>query len=288
MYIPKVVIVHYSYVGVLKSTYTMSLLVKQYIAYHSPNLRVVGFCPIESSTFSFPAHGLAPRTFTEGEFSQAICGVEVLPPESRWLAKTAKPTPSTTLLKQSSSGAKWKREEKLTFDCLDPEGSRKKETLEPELLTDDDSSSDEDQDLKMPILLSSSGTTMSTPKGGEQSAADSEEGILPIFKSYNPDFISPTAPASEGGHEEDKLGQNSKGLSSIRQMDNFDKHNLVDVVEGGNTQMEVTSPPPTPVPRSQCLLGRKKDLNSTAPIAIEPTSLLSSAYSLLDFGFFSF
>ena len=171
------------------------------------------------------------------------------------MAKTAKPAPSTTLLKQSSSGAKRKREEKLTFDCLDPEGSRKKETLEPELLTDDDSSSDEDWDLKMPTLPSSSGTTMSTSKGGEQGAADSEEGILPIFKSNNPDFISPAAPASEGGHEEDKLRQNSKGLSPIRQTDNFDKHDLVDVVEGGNTQMEVTSPPPAPVLGSQCLPG---------------------------------
>ena len=80
MYIPKVVIIHNSYAGVLKSTYNMSLLVKQYIVYHSSNLRIVGFCPIKSSTFSFPAHRLAPRTFTEGEFSQAICGVEVLPP----------------------------------------------------------------------------------------------------------------------------------------------------------------------------------------------------------------
>ena len=132
----------------------------------------------------------------------------------------------------------------------------------------------------MPTLPSSSSTTMSTSKGGEQGAADSEEGILPNFKSYTLDFISPAAPASEGGHEEDKLGQNSKGLSPIRQMDNFDKHNSVDVVEGGNTQMEVTSPPPAPVLGSQCLAGRKKDLNSIAPIAIEPTGLLSSPYSL--------
>ena len=163
---------------------------------------------------------------------------------------------------------------------MDPKDSRQKETLEPELLTDDDSSSDEDRDLKMPTLPSSSSTTMSTSKGGEQGAVDSEDGILPIFKSHNLDFISPVAPASEGGHEEDKLGQNSKGLSLIRQMDNFDKHNSVDVVECGNMQMEVTSPPSTPVPGSQCLPRRKKDLNSTAPIAIEPTGLLSSPYSL--------
>ena len=196
------------------------------------------------------------------------------------MAKTAKPASSTTLFKQSSSGAKRKREEKLTFDFLDPEGFWKKETLEPELVTDDDSSSDEDRDLKMPTLPSSSGTTMSTSKGGEQGAADSEEGILPNFKSYTPDFISLAALASKGGHEEDNLGQNSKGLSPIRQMDNLDKQNSVDVVEGGNTQMEVTSPPPAPVAGSQCLPGRKKDLNSTAPIAIEPIGLLSSPYSL--------
>ena len=62
---------------------------------------------------------------------------------------------------------------------------------------------------------------MSTSKGGEQDAADSKEGILPNFKSSTPDFISPAAPASEGGHEEDNLGQNLKGLSPIQQMDNF-------------------------------------------------------------------
>ena len=258
----------------------MSFLVKQYIAYHSPNIRVVGFCPIESSTFSFPAHGLAPRTFTEGEFSQPICGVKVQPLESRWLAKIVEPAPSTTLFKQSSSGAKQKKEDKLTFDYFDPEGSRKKETLEPELLTNDDSSSDEDRDLKMPTLPSSSGTTMLTLKGGEQGAADSEEGILPNFKSSTPDSISPAAPTSEGGHEEDNIGQNSKGLSPIRQMDNFDKQNSVGVVEGRNTQMEVTSPPPAPVPGSQCLPRRKKDLNSTAPIAMESTGFLSSPYCL--------
>ena len=83
MYIPKIVILLYSYAGVLKSTYTMSFLVKQYIAYHSPNICVVGFCAIESSTFSFPTHGLAPRTFTEGEFSQPICGIKVQSLESR-------------------------------------------------------------------------------------------------------------------------------------------------------------------------------------------------------------
>ena len=122
------------------------------------------------------------------------------------MAKIVEPAPSTTLFKQSSSGAKRKREDKLTFDCFDLEGSRKKETLELELLTDDDSSSDEEQELKMPTLPSSSGTTMSTSKGGEQGAADSEEGILPNLKSSTADFISPAAPSSEGGHEEDNLG----------------------------------------------------------------------------------
>ena len=142
---------------------------------HSSNFHVVGFCPIELLKFSFPVRGLAPRTFTKGEFSQAISPVEVTALDSKRLPKSAKPAPLTTLLKQSSTGAKRKREEKPNFECLDVEGSRKKEGAEPTLLSEDESSSDDDRDMKMPNLPSSSGTTRSTSKGGEDGAADSED-----------------------------------------------------------------------------------------------------------------
>ena len=130
--------------------------------------------------------GLAPRTITEGEGSQAMCSVEAVAPDSRRVAKSEKPPPSSTRGKQSSCGAKRKREEKLGFECLDVEGARTNEVVEPELLSGDESSSDDERDIKMPTLPSSSGTTISTSKDREHGGRDSEEAILPVFKSYDP------------------------------------------------------------------------------------------------------
>ena len=197
-----------------------------------------------------------------------MCPVEVLAPDSRRVAKTARPPPSNTFFKQSSSGAKRKRDDKVGFECLDVAGTRNNEVVEPELLSGDESSSDDDRDMKMPTLPSSSGTTISTSKDGEQGGVDSEEGTLPVFKSYDPTFISPDG----GGHGKVEVDRLSKRLSPIRQMGNVDKGKLPPV-EGLGTQMEVTSPPKAAVPGSQCLPGRKKDLHSPAPVPNEPTGL---------------
>lgn len=178
---------------------------------------------------------LAPRILTEGEGGQAMCPVEVVAPDSRRVAKNAKPPPLTTVFKQSSSGAKRKKDDKVGFECLDAEGARKNEVVEPELLSGEKSSSDDDRDMKMPTFLSSFGTTISTSKDGEHGGGDSEEATLPVFKSYDPAFIN----LDGGGHGKVEVGGLSKGLSPIR-------------------QMEVTSPPKAPVPGSQCLCGRKK------------------------------
>ena len=75
-----------------------------------------------------------------------------------------------------------------------------------------------------------------------------------------------------GGHGKVEVDRLSKGLSPIRQMGNVDKGKLP-LVEGLGTQMEVTSPPKAAVPGSQCLPGRKKDLNYPAPVSNEPTGL---------------
>lgn len=209
---------------------------------------------------------MAPRTSTEGEFSQALCPAEVVASDSRRVPQIAKPPPPTTFVKQSSSGAKRKREDKFTFECLDVEGSRKNDIVEPELLSGDESSSDDEQDIKMPTLPSSSGTTISTSKDGEQGLGDEEEATLPIFKSYDPELISPPV---GGGHEEVQVRGLSKGMSPIRHMRKLDKQ---------GTKMEVTSSPTAPVPGSHCLPGRKRELNPPAVVQIEPTGLTSSPY----------
>lgn len=203
---------------------------------------------------------LAPRTLTECEGSQAMCLVEVVALDSRRVAKSAKPHPSTTVFKQSSSGAKRKRDNKVGFECLDVEGARKNEVVEPELLSANESSSDDDRDMKMPTLLSSSGTTISTSKDGEQGGGDSEEATLPVFKSYNPAFISPDG----GGHGKVEAGGLSKELSPIR-------------------QMEVASPLKAPILGSQCLHGRKKKVKLSTALSIKPTGFSSSPYFLLHF-----
>lgn len=242
---------------------------KEYIAFDSSsNLLVVGFCPIDLLNFSLPVPAMAPRTFTEGDLSEAICPVEVVASDTRQVAQIGKPPASTTFLKQSLSGAKRKREDKLTFECLDVEGSRKNEVGEPELLSGDESSSDDDQDIKMPTLPSSSGTTISTSKDSEHGGGDSEEATLPIFKSYDPDLISPPV---GGGHEEVVVGGLSTRLSPVRRMANLDKPGL-------GTEREVTSSPTKPVPGSHCLPGRKRELNPPAAVSIEPTGLTSSPY----------
>lgn len=205
--------------------------------------------------------GLAPRTLTEGEGSQAMCPVEAVAPDSRRVAKNDKPPPSSTRGKQSSCGAKRKREEKVGFECLDVEGARKNEVVEPELLSGDESSSDDEQDIKMPTLPSSSGTTISTSKDGEQGGGDEVEATLPVFKSYDPAFISPDG----GGHGKVV----ARGLS----------RNELSTIQ----HMEVTSPPKAPVPGSQCLPGRKKEFNSPAALSIEPTGFSSSPYFILHF-----
>ena len=242
------------------------MLDKEYIAFDSSsNLHVVGFCPIDSLNFSLPAPAVAPRTCTEGDLSEAMCPVEVVASDTRLVAHSAKPPSSTTSLKQSLSGAKRKREDKFTFECLDVEGSRKNEGGEPELLSGDESSSDDDQDIKMPALPSSSGTTISTSKDSEHGRGDSEEPTLPIFKSYDPNLISPPV---GGGHEKVVVGGLSKGLSPVRRMGNLDKPGL-------GTEREVTSSPTNPVPGSHCLPGRKRELNPPAAVLIEPTGLTS-------------
>ena len=161
--------------------------------------------------------------------------------------------PSTSLLKVSSIGGKHKRKESrerpVTFECLEVEGVPKSDAQEPELISRDESSSEDKQDTKMLNLPSSSGTTMSTSTSiAHEDDADSGE-TMPIFKSYNPNFISP---------EEQRHGRQQsmqEGLSPVRQLESMDTE---DLVEGGSAQKEVTSPPTVAIPGSQCLPGKKK------------------------------
>ena len=141
---------------------------------------------VDSLKFSFPVPGLAPRTFTEGEFSQAD--------DTGRFVKTAVP-PSTSLLKVSSTGGKRKREESrerpITFECLEVKGAPKSDAQELELISGDESSSEDKQDTKMLNLPSSSDTTMSTSTSTADANGVDSGGTMPIFKSYNPDFIIP-------------------------------------------------------------------------------------------------
>ena len=214
--------------------------------------------------FSFPVVGLAPRTFTEGDFSQAD--------DIGRFAKTAVP-PSTSLLKVSSIGGKHKREESreipVTFECLEVEGAPKSDAQELELISRDESSSEDEQDTKMLNLPSSLGTTMSTSTTiADEDGADSG-GTMPIFKSYNPNFISP----KEQRHGRQQSMQ--EGLSPVRQLESMDTDS--DLVEGGSAQKEVTSPPTAAVPGSQCLPGRKKD----SPLSTGPTGLTVLYYCII-------
>ena len=139
--------------------------------------------------------------------------------------------PSTSLLKVSSTGGKRKREESrerpVTFECLEVEGAPKSDAQEPELISGDESSSEDEKDTKMLNLSSSSGTTMSTSTSiADEDGADLG-GTMPIFKSYNPDFISP---------EEQRHGRQQsmqEGLSPIWQLESMD---MEDLVEGGSAQ----------------------------------------------------
>ena len=74
-------------------------------------------------------------------------------------------------------------------------------------------------------LPSSLGTTMLTSTStADEDGADLGE-TMPIFKSYNPDFISP---------EEQRHGQQQsmqEGLSLVRQLESMDTE---DLVEGGS------------------------------------------------------
>lgn len=208
--------------------------------------------------------GLAPRTFTEGEFSQPD-GIERLP-------KIAVP-PSTSLLMVSSTGGKRKREDSrerpITFECLEVEGAPKADAQEPELISEDESSSEDDQDTNMPTLPSSSGTTMSTSTSTADEVGADPGGIMPIFKSYNPDFISP---------EEERHGRRQsieEAFSPVRQLESIDTE---EVLVGGSAQKEVTSPPTEVVPGSQCLSGRKKN----SPLSTGPTGLTIFYHFIID------
>ena len=92
---------------------------------------------VDSLKFSFPVPRLAPRTFTEGEFSQAN--------DTGRFTKTA--VPPTSLLKVSSTGGKRKREESrerlVTFECLEVERAPKSDAQGPELISGDESSSED-------------------------------------------------------------------------------------------------------------------------------------------------
>ena len=87
----------------------------------------------------------------------------------------------------------------MTFECLEVQGSWKWEALEPKLVSKDESPSAKDWDTKMPALSSNSGTTISTSiKFGNLDAINSHKEMLPIFKSYNPVFISRKSSSQKG------------------------------------------------------------------------------------------
>ena len=218
---------------------------------------------VDSLKFSFSVPKLFPRMFTKGKFSQVD--------DTGRFAKTVVP-PSTSLLKVLSTGGKRKREESrerpITFECLEVERAPKSDAQEPELISEDESSFEDEQDTKMLNLPSSSGKTMSTSTTtADEDGADSGR-MMPIFKSYNLDFISP---------EEQRHGRQQsmqEGLSPVRQLESMD---IEDLVEGGSMQKEVTSPPIVAVPGSQCLLGRKKD----SSLSIGPTGLMFLCYCII-------
>ena len=122
------------------------------------------------------------------------------------------------------------------------QGFWKKKGHEPELASEDKSSSDDEGDETLPVLPSSSGTTISSSKDKHMGVVDSQEGSLPTFKSNHPAFIS--AEVGEGTRQ-DVLGANFKVLSLVHKLALLSKRDE-DVVEGRAMQTEVTSPPTPP------------------------------------------
>lgn len=226
----------------------------------------------ESSSFSFHAPAATLPIVLEERSSQVyvptpVKGDVVMPVPLQH-------GPSRILLKQNASGAKRKRDEPAVFECLEGEGGHTR-GMEPELDSEDESSSDEDQEQKMPRLPSSSGTTRSTGSGGGLEPQEDSPGMLPVFKSYHPDFISPIlAEVSNLGEP----GEKPKTKSPIRHLHMEAGDDVVEAVEVTCTQMEVTSPPTIPVPGSQCLPGRKHEFSHTESAAVEPTGDPSSLY----------
>ena len=165
---------------------------------------------VASQLFAPPASEISPANFTEGNASQAVCTsakVHDISGKTRTLVVTEGkelarllPVESRTRVDadRKNTGKRQKREA-ISFDCL--EGQRVQgDVKEAEIDSEEETDVEEHH---MPLTLpSSSGTTMSNSKElGEQAGGqgdaddgveDTSEGVkLPIFKSYDPRFISP-------------------------------------------------------------------------------------------------
>lgn len=177
---------------------------------------------VASQLFAPPTSEISPANFTEGNASQAVCTSAkvsdisgktktLVVTEGKELARLLSVESRTRVGADRKNTGKRQKREAISFECL--EGQRVRGDVK-EAEIDSEEETDVEEEHHMPLTLpSSSSTTMSNSKesgeqAGGQGDADDEveeisEGVkLPIFKSYDPRFVSPQeAPNSRAACE---------------------------------------------------------------------------------------
>ena len=176
---------------------------------------------IASQLFALATSEISPANFTEGDASQAVCTsakVSEVSGKTRALAiEGEEPQMTTPIESRKRTGAEKKstgkrqKSDVISFDCLEGQGGRgiiAKADLDSEEETDG-----EDKHKVIGTLPSSSGTTEDSDgddgdsdgeksvDSGEQAGGQGDEQdeveeisegvMLPVFKSYDPKFVSP-------------------------------------------------------------------------------------------------